>query len=41
MQWAEVPAWAIKRYPNGTTFKQNKDGTITPILPKKQPKKGV
>ena len=37
MQWIDPPAWAIKTYPIGTTFKKNSDGTITPILPTKAP----
>ena len=37
MQWIDPPAWAIKPYPKGTTFKKNSDGTITPILPTKAP----
>ena len=38
-QWAEPPAGAIKPYPAGTRFKSNKDGTVTPILPKSPSKK--
>ena len=36
---AEPPAGAVRPYPDGTRFKKNKDGTLTPILPKQPAKK--
>lgn len=34
----EAPVIGGTHYPKGTTFRKNKDGSVTPVLPKKKTK---